>query len=327
MARYNKNSRSFAQAVKSILPEVDAQTEIEKVKQEQESLNKEKADSDKKSKDESEEKDEVEPEKKEAVKADPEKDVTVKAETSEKTAKSEAKKLASGIEEIVDISDEKLEELSSAPEAKSEVKEVKTGKKEGEKQTASQKKNKPAKAENVSAGIKESNMSELEKELRSSEEIVSLGEDTTFITKGTVISGNIESDGDVEVRGRVDGNIKCTGKLIISGRVTGDIDAGDLYSEEANISGEMRINGTVKIGVGSVTVGNIYAETAVVAGAVKGDMDIRDEAVLESTAIVVGNIKSKSVDISSGAIVDGFCKQAYASVDVDKYFNSQLESI
>ena len=64
-----------------------------------------------------------------------------------------------------------------------------------------------------------------------------------------------------------------------------------------------------------------------IAGAVKGDMDIRDEAVLESTAVVVGNIKSKTVDISSGAIVDGFCKQSYASVDVDKFFNSQLESI
>ena len=174
---------------------------------------------------------------------------------------------------------------------------------------------------------KETQMAEIEKELSSSEEIVSFGEDTTFITKDTQMSGNIESEGDVEVRGRVDGNVKCTGKLIVSGKITGDINAGDLYGEEANITGEIRVSGTVKIGAGSVTVGNIYAEKAVVAGAVKGDMDIRDEVVLESTAIVVGNIKSKSVDISSGAIVDGFCKQVYASIDVDKYFNSDIESL
>ena len=41
MSKYNKNSRSFAQAVTSILSEVDADAEIEKVKQEQERLEKE----------------------------------------------------------------------------------------------------------------------------------------------------------------------------------------------------------------------------------------------------------------------------------------------
>ncbi|HBZ02965.1 MAG TPA: hypothetical protein DEO83_04050 [Lachnospiraceae bacterium] len=319
MPRYNKNNRSFAQAVKSILPEVDASTEIESVKQQQEMLNKQqeikqeeqvnedkKESSEKKSEKHSEEKTEKKIKEKETktesnISKDKKNDDS--SDSAENKIPADNKKLDSGIEEIVHISDEEKNKNQS-------------GKKSG-----------TANAEASDSGIKEQHMSELEKELRSSEEIISLGEDTTFITKGTVISGNIESDGDVEVRGRVDGNIRCSGKLIIGGRVTGDIDAGELYSEEANISGEMRVRGTVKIGVGSVTVGNIYAETAVVAGAVKGDMDVRDEAVLESTAIVVGNIKSKSVDISSGAIVDGFCKQEYASVDIDKYFNGQLESI
>ena len=318
MPRYNKNNRSFAQAVKSILPEVDASTEIESVKQQQEMLNKQqeikqeeqvnedkKESSEKKSEKHTEEKTEKkikEKETKTESKISKDKKNDDSSDSAENKIPADNKKLDSGIEEIVHISDEEKNKNQS-----------------GKSDTAN--------AEASDSGIKEQHMSELEKELRSSEEIISLGEDTTFITKGTVISGNIESDGDVEVRGRVDGNIRCSGKLIIGGRVTGDIDAGELYSEEANISGEMRVRGTVKIGVGSVTVGNIYAETAVVAGAVKGDMDVRDEAVLESTAIVVGNIKSKSVDISSGAIVDGFCKQEYASVDIDKYFNGQLESI
>ncbi len=174
---------------------------------------------------------------------------------------------------------------------------------------------------------KELKISQMDGELRSTEEIVSFGEDTTYVTKDTIIHGNIESDGDVEVRGQVEGNIKCSGKLIIGGKVTGDISTGDLYGEEANITGEIKASGVVKIGAGSVTVGNISAETAVVAGAVKGDMDIRDEVVLESTAIVVGNIKSKSVEVSSGAIVEGFCKQVYSNVDVEKYFKSDIETL
>ena len=170
-------------------------------------------------------------------------------------------------------------------------------------------------------------LGELEKEIHTNDEILGIGEDTTYITKGTTISGNIDSDGDVEVLGRVDGNIRCTGKLIVGGRVVGDIDAGDFYAESANISGEIRSQGTVKIGVGSVTIGNISAETAVIAGAVKGDIDIKDSVVIDSTAIVVGNIKSKSVQVNSGAIVDGFCKQVYSDTDIDKYFNSGIEDL
>ncbi|MCR5104499.1 MAG: polymer-forming cytoskeletal protein [Eubacterium sp.] len=170
-------------------------------------------------------------------------------------------------------------------------------------------------------------LGELEKEIHTNDEILGIGEDTTYITKGTTISGNIDSDSDVEVLGRVDGNIRCTGKLIVGGRVVGDIDAGDFYAESANISGEIRSQGTVKIGVGSVTIGNISAETAVIAGAVKGDIDIKDSVVIDSTAIVVGNIKSKSVQVNSGAIVDGFCKQVYSDTDLDKYFNSGIEDL
>ena len=170
-------------------------------------------------------------------------------------------------------------------------------------------------------------LGELEKEIHTNDEILGIGEDTTYITKGTTISGNIDSDGDVEVLGRVDGNIRCSGKLIVGGRVVGDIDAGDFYAESANISGEIRSQGTVKIGVGSVTIGNISAETAVIAGAVKGDIDIKDSVVIDSTAIVVGNIKSKSVQVNSGAIVDGFCKQVYSDTDIDKYFNSGIEDL
>ena len=171
------------------------------------------------------------------------------------------------------------------------------------------------------------NMEALEQEIRSSDELRGIGDDTTYITNGTTINGNVESDGDIEILGRVDGNVRCGGKLIVGGRVTGDIETGELYAEVANISGEIRAAGTVKIGSGSVTVGNIFAETAVIAGAVKGDVDIRDSVVIDSTAVIVGNIKSKSVQVNSGAIIDGFCKQEYSDVDVEKFFNSGIESL
>ena len=171
------------------------------------------------------------------------------------------------------------------------------------------------------------NMNTLEQEIRSSDELRGIGDDTTYITKGTIINGNVESDGDIEILGRVDGNVKCGGKLIVGGRVAGDIETGDLYAEVANISGEIRASGNVKIGAGSVAVGNIFSETAVIAGAVKGDVDVRDSVVIDSTAVIVGNIKSKSVQVNSGAIIDGFCKQEYSEVDVEKYFKNGIENL
>ncbi|MCR5543595.1 MAG: polymer-forming cytoskeletal protein, partial [Eubacterium sp.] len=174
---------------------------------------------------------------------------------------------------------------------------------------------------------KEVRMPQLEQELRGSDEIIGLGEDTTYITKGTIINGNIETDGDIEILGRVDGNVRCAGKLIISGRINGDIDTTDLYAEAANITGEIRASGTVKIGTGSVTVGNITAFTASIAGAVKGDVDIADAVVIDSTAVVVGNIKSRDVQVNSGAIIEGFCKQVHSDVDVDQFFKNGIESL
>ncbi|MBR6403603.1 MAG: polymer-forming cytoskeletal protein [Eubacterium sp.] len=180
----------------------------------------------------------------------------------------------------------------------------------------------------VDEGLSEVNaMNDMEQEIRSSAELRGIGEDTTYITKGTTINGNVESDGDIEILGRVEGNVRCGGKLIVCGRVAGDIDTVEVFAEQANIAGEIRASGMVKIAQGSVAVGNISAETAVIAGAVKGDVDIRDSVVVDSTAVIVGNIKSKSVQINSGAIIDGFCKQTYSDIDVDQYFQNGIEDL
>ena len=170
-------------------------------------------------------------------------------------------------------------------------------------------------------------MSALEHEIKTEQELTGLSENTTYITSDTVISGNIEIDGDLEMLGRVDGNIHCTGKLVVGGRVNGDITTGDLYADNAHIDGTIISGGIVRIGAGSVVVGNISAESAVISGAVKGDIDIKGDIEVGSTAVIVGDIKSKSVQVSSGAVVEGMCKQVYASVDVNQYFADGIQNL
>ena len=37
----------------------------------------------------------------------------------------------------------------------------------------------------------------------------------------------------------------------------------------------------------------------------------------------MGNIKSRSVQINNGAVIEGFCSQCYADVDVQSLFNAK----
>ena len=57
-----------------------------------------------------------------------------------------------------------------------------------------------------------------------------------------------------------------------------------------------------------------------IAGAIKGDIDVKGPVVLDSSAIVMGDIKSKSVQINNGAVIEGMCSQCYAEVNPTSFF-------
>ena len=45
-----------------------------------------------------------------------------------------------------------------------------------------------------------------------------------------------------------------------------------------------------------------------------------DELNVDTSAIVMGNIKSKSVQINNGAVIEGMCNQCYAEVNPTSFF-------
>ena len=76
--------------------------------------------------------------------------------------------------------------------------------------------------------------------------------------------------------------------------------------------------------VGNVTIpsmvtfeGHEYEVTAI---GVKGDIDVQGPVILDSTAIIMGNIKSKSIQINNGAAIEGLCSQCYAEVNPSSFF-------
>ena len=145
-------------------------------------------------------------------------------------------------------------------------------------------------------------------------------DETAVITEGMTITGNLESTGSVEVRGTVIGDVKCNGKLVVTGNITGNTQSSEFFADNARIQGEIIAEGTVKVGSGSIIVGNISATSSVVAGAVKGDIDVHGPVVVDTSAVVMGNIKSRSVQINNAAVIEGFCSQCYSEIDVQSIF-------
>lgn len=162
------------------------------------------------------------------------------------------------------------------------------------------------------------NMSDMETMNTEVNDIMS--DEITYITKGTTVKGNIETEGGVDIIGKVVGNVACGNKLILGGTIVGDVKAKELYANAAKIEGQVSIEGNAKIGVGSVIVGNVSALSAVVAGAVNGDIDVHGPVIVDSTAVIMGNIKSRSVQINNGAVIEGFCSQCYSEIDVKSFF-------
>ena len=150
------------------------------------------------------------------------------------------------------------------------------------------------------------------------EEVEDAAQEVTVITKGTTINGGIKSDTSLVVKGTIEGDVECEGKLTITGKVAGNTIASEIYVNTPRLEGDSR--GIVKIDVGTVVIGSISCTSVLVAGAVKGNIEVNGPVIVDSTAVVKGDIKAKSIQINSGAVIDGHCSLAYADVDLDSFF-------
>jgi len=96
-----------------------------------------------------------------------------------------------------------------------------------------------------------------------------------LIGKGTVITGEIKSEGDIRIDGELNGNISCNGRVVIgdTGRVTGEI----------------------------------ICKNCEVAGFVKGKIKTEQLVNLKSTSTVLGEISTDKLSIEPGSVFSGNC--------------------
>ena len=133
----------------------------------------------------------------------------------------------------------------------------------------------------------------------------------------------VQPDCSLEVLGTIEGNVECLGKLSVVGTVKGNCKGAEVYINTERLNGNIESESSVKIATGTVIIGDINGTSAVIEGAVKGEIDINGPVVIDSTAIIKGNINAKSIQINNGAVIDGYCSLSYVSVDIDNFFGAE----
>jgi len=95
------------------------------------------------------------------------------------------------------------------------------------------------------------------------------------MASGTAVKGDITTDADFRLDGKVEGNVTCKGKIVIGpkGRV----------------------------------IGNIISTNAEILGEVDGSVQISSKLILKSTAIIKGDITTQMLEIEPNARFNGCC--------------------
>lgn len=143
---------------------------------------------------------------------------------------------------------------------------------------------------------------------------------TAIIPKGIVIDGNIDISGKLEMYGEINGNISSDDRVNICGNVTGNIKANDLYTRDSFIEGKIECAMGAVVRENTVILGDIDAENLMIDGAIQGKLDIKGCVTVGEKAIVDSDIKAKSIQISNGAALNGYCSLCYADVTPKSFF-------
>ena len=110
----------------------------------------------------------------------------------------------------------------------------------------------------------------------SKKELEQISNASNHLGKGTVITGNIESYGNIRIEGQITGDLVTKSKVVL--------------------------------GSSAKVIGKVLAQNAEVSGEIKGTIEISDVLVLKSTAIINGDIITNKLVVENGAQFNGSCK-------------------
>ena len=99
--------------------------------------------------------------------------------------------------------------------------------------------------------------------------------------------------------------------IISSGmRITGDLECAGVVKVDGRVDGSVTGARQVLLGRGGAVHGNVIADEVVVGGVVDGGIHAADRLELQGTAVVNGDIETKSIVVLEGARINGVVRMS-----------------
>ena len=92
------------------------------------------------------------------------------------------------------------------------------------------------------------------------------------ISRGTTFTGDVTSDGDFRIDGKMNGNITTTGRIVV--------------------------------GSGAEVYGDVKCLAAEIEGVVEGKLDVEDVLSVKSTGVIRGELATSRIAVELGAVLD-----------------------
>lgn len=145
---------------------------------------------------------------------------------------------------------------------------------------------------------------------------------STVISRSMVIVGEITSSGDIDIYGDVKGSVKTDGDIKATGKIVGDLAGNGFTLNGCTIQGNITAQGHVVIGINTVVVGDIIADSIKLNGKVKGNLTIAKMSEFLENALLAGDVRSQTISMSQGAKLHGNVSVALDSTQSEKEFDS-----
>lgn len=128
---------------------------------------------------------------------------------------------------------------------------------------------------------------------------------TTIIAPGTIIRGSVESDTSMELYGEVQGDIVTTKDLKLKGKIQGNATGGNVELYSIHMVGNITASGTAMLDAESEVEGDVTAESLILNGKIKGDVQVSKRLSLEGSAEICGRVAAERLSVDEGAIIQG----------------------
>ncbi|HEX3016667.1 MAG TPA: polymer-forming cytoskeletal protein [Caproicibacter sp.] len=138
---------------------------------------------------------------------------------------------------------------------------------------------------------------------------------STVISKGTIITGDIKSDGDIEMYGTVTGSMSTTGKIKINGKQIGDVQGASINLTTCSVRGNISAAEDIMVDSDSVIVGDIKCGDLTFDGKLKGNVHVMGNVNCKGNAIIIGDITSTTITVDSGAKLQGKVQISDGSIE------------